>query len=519
MTRYIYYLLTFGFILLWSSCREDFEFSPSSGNLEFSVDTLFLDTLFTNISSSTFNVKVYNRSNDDIVIPNVGLALGEASDYRLNVDGIPGKIFNNIEIQAQDSIFIFVETTVDFSDLNTNTTDFVYTDQIEFDSNENQQTVELVTLVKDAKFILPNRDNTTRVVETLTLNIDGEPVETDMEGRELLPNELTFTNEKPYVIYGYAVVPEGETLNIEAGARIHFHENSGIIVSNNASIKVNGAFSNDQDTLENEIIFEGDRLETSFTNTPGQWGSIWLLNGSKDNVINYATIKNGTIGLLCEGDANQANKLNINNSQIYNFASFGILGRNTNIIGNNVVINNVGQSSIAGINGGSYNFTHSTLVNYWNNSSRQFPALLLNNNTITDSNSNTDLTQANFNNCIIYGNSRNEISLNDNEENAFNFKFTNCLVRLERRSNDNPNFDFNNTLLYQDNIFNDDPNFKDIELNNFIIGEESAAINKANPIFSNLIPLDILNIDRTIAPDIGAYQHVIFTEEDMNNMN
>ena len=99
---------------------------------------------------------------------------------------------------------------------------YLYTDQIEFDSNSNLQKVELVTLVKDAVFIYPNRDNTTKVIETLTLNIGGEQVETDLQGRELLPEELTFTNEKPYVIYGFAAVPNGETLTIDPGARIAF---------------------------------------------------------------------------------------------------------------------------------------------------------------------------------------------------------------------------------------------------------------------------------------------------------
>ena len=60
-------------INLWSSCRKDFEFSPSTGILEFSKDTVYLDTVFTNIGSSTYNLKVYNRSNNDIIIPTLDL--------------------------------------------------------------------------------------------------------------------------------------------------------------------------------------------------------------------------------------------------------------------------------------------------------------------------------------------------------------------------------------------------------------------------------------------------------------
>ena len=507
--------------MLWSSCRKDFEFSPSTGSLQFSKDTVYLDTVFTNIGSSTYNLKVYNKSDDDISIPAVRLALGETSNYRLSVDGTAGKSFNNIEVLAKDSLFIFIESTIDINNFTNPNGTYLYTDQIEFDAGSNLQKVELVTLVQDAVFIYPDRDNTTKVVETLTLDIGGELVETELQGRELLPTELTFTKEKPFVIYGFATVPNGETLTIEAGSRLHFHENSGIIVSNGASINVNGAYSNDLDLLENEVIFEGDRLEPGFSQVPGQWGTIWLLDGSVDNTINYATIKNSTIGVLSDGNPDEANdKLTITNTQIYNSSSFGVLGRNTSISGENVVINNSGLSSFAGTLGGKYNFTHSTIVNYWDNGFRQFPAVLLNNFVLDEDNVATiaDLTEANFNNCIIYGNDNPEILLDEIEDASvvFNFKFTNCLIRFEDNSNNftGVNYDFNDTAKYEGNIFNEDPNFKDVEFNELIIGDDSAANGQGLSSFATQIPFDILNVNRTSLPDLGAYQHITFPEDD-----
>lgn len=505
--------------MLWSSCRKDFEFSASTGNLEFSRDTVYLDTIFTNIGSSTYNLKVYNRSDDDITIPTVRLGLGNASQYRLSVDGLAGKTFENIELLANDSLFIFVETTVDINAVTTTNEEFLYTDQIEFDSDGNLQKVELVTLIKDAVFIFPERDGTTKIVETLTLNIGDAAVETELQGRELFDDELTLTNNKPYVIYGFAAVPSGETLTIDAGARLHFHENSGIIVQSGASIRVNGALSTDQDVLENEVIMEGDRLEPGFSNRPGQWGTIWLLDGSLNNTFNHVTIKNALVGILCDGNATN-NKLSISNSQIYNSGSFGILGRNTSITGENVVVHTAGQSALAATFGGSYNFTHCTITNYWQNGPRPLPALLVNNFIINEDETTvvTDLIEANFNNCIIYGNDNPEFLIDEIEDTSvsFNFKFTNCLVRFDDR-NDNftgPNFDFENTALYENVIFNQDPNFKDPENNMLIIGDDSAANGEANTNFSNLVPTDILGVNRTASPDIGAYQHVTFPEEE-----
>ena len=141
-------------LIFCSSCRNDFETVPSSGNLSFSKDTVYLDTTFTNIGSATYTLKVYNRSKKDLHIPEIKLGKGNDSQYRLMVDGKPGKTFKNVELLAQDSLFIFVETTIDYDKLAATENSFLYTDRIEFDNGSNQQKVELVTLVKDAVFYI-----------------------------------------------------------------------------------------------------------------------------------------------------------------------------------------------------------------------------------------------------------------------------------------------------------------------------------------------------------------------------
>lgn len=504
--------------MLWSSCRKDFDFSTSNGTLTFSKDTVYLDTVFSNIGSSTYNLKVYNNSNEDILIPSLTLAQGEASNYRLNVDGMSGKVFENVEILAKDSMYIFIETTIDYNDFKNPDATYLYTDEIEFTSGSHSQKVDLVTLVKDAVFIYPSKDDD-GIVETLTLDIDGQTVSTEIQGRYLTTEELNFTNEKPYVIYGYAAVPNNETLTIDAGSRLHFHANSGLFVGEGASLQVNGSYSTDQETLENEVVFEGDRLESDFSDVPGQWGTIWLYENSKNHTINYATIKNATVAILSEGNPNE-NKLVLNNTQIYNSSNFGILGRNTSITAENLIINNSGQSSFAATFGGRYNVTHATIANYWNNSYRQYPALLINNYLLDEEGTAfiTDLAEANFNNCIIYGNDNPEFVLDELEDEQvdFNFKFTNCLVRFQNTSSSNytgVNYDFDDVSHYENMIFNEDPEFKDANNNLLIIGENSKAINQGNSDFANQVPVDLLNNNRTASPDLGAYQHTIFEEE------
>ena len=528
MKTYLYFFLSLILLITWSSCRKDFTFSPSNGTLEFSKDTVYLDTVFTNIGSSTYNLKVYNRSNEDIVIPTLRLGQGQNSMYRLNVDGltgngpISGKEFENVELLAKDSMYIFIETTIDIQTLVSSETQFLYTDVIEFDSGSNQQIVDLVTLVKDAVFIYPQRylDSETgeMVIETLTFDVDGDgdDDETTIQGRFLTSEELTFTNEKPYVIYGYAAVDEGETLTIDPGARVHFHANSGLLITNNASLKVNGQPSADPELMEGQVIFESDRLEPVFEDVPGQWQTIWLFEGSTDNDINYATIKNSTVGILSDGDQDDPTKLTITNSQIYNSSNFGILGRGTSIYGENLVINNSGQSSFAGTYGGSYNFVHATIANYWNSSFRQFPSVFLNNYIIDeDQNVFTNpLEAANFTNCIIYGNDNPEFLLDQDSADDFNFKFTNCLIRFNDSNNNftGPLYDFNNTSLYENVEFNSNPEFLEPFNNKLQIPNGSPADGAA--IMFGILTTDILNTPRGASPDLGAYESIEFEEED-----
>lgn len=495
-------------ILLLSSCRDDFETVPSFGELTFSKDTVYLDTVFTNIGSSTYNLKVYNKSGKDIHIPSIALELGDLSDYRLNVDGVPGKSFQNVEILAKDSLYIFIETTIDYNAI----TSPIYTDKILFDNGENLQDVDLVTLVQDAYFLYPSKD-TEGVIETITLglNPEGEPIE--IQGF-FLDDDTTFTNEKPYVIYGYCAIPKDKTLTVEAGAKIHFHSNSGLIAYKDATLIIEGE-------LNNEVQIEGDRLEPSFTDVPGQWGAIWLRAGSKDHSINYASIKNASVGIIIDSlGSPTAPTLTIKNTELYNHSNYGILGRETNILGENIVINNAGFSSLACTVGGTYNFVHSTFGNYWNNGIRQFPTVLVNNFFTYDSDNTEivetrDLKAANFTNCIIYGSNNIELILDKVEGSAFNYNFKNNLLKFDDYNDsfaEIPEYDFDDIVHYQNNIFNLDPHFKDPYENSLIIGQESAGNNLADQQAANLIPIDILGMDRLISPDIGAYQHMIFED-------
>lgn len=498
-------LLFIGILCSICSCRSDFETVASSGNLVFSKDTVYLDTVFTNIGSSTYHLKVYNKSKNDIRIPNIQFSKGLNSKYRMTIDGMQGtngKIFRNVDILAKDSLYIFIETTANITDANP--ADFLYTDQIRFDSGENLQEVELITLIQDAIFLYPKRF-TNGTIETLPIeNQEIEGFYLD-ENDPINGNELHFTNTKPYVIYGYAAVPSGKTVVFDPGSRVHFHANSGLIVTDGATLNINGGISSST-KLENEVIFEGDRLEPEYSNVPGQWGTIWFTSGSSNHSINHLTIKNATIGLLVQN--NNESPFTIKNTQIYNSSNYGILAQTAKIEGENLVINNAGQANLACFYGGNYKFSHCTFNNNWNSS--QQVTVSINNHNLNAPSETKDLTAATFNNCIIYGSYSNALLLSKKTTAAFNYKFNNCLIKFDSDTT-NPDYQFDtDTAHYSDILLNKDPKFYNIQQNKLFIDNTSPAFAKGNPVF--MISSDILGKMRTSPPDLGAYQSSPFAK-------
>ena len=502
--RQYFILFIFGLLITFSSCRTDFDTVASSGNLKFSKDTVYLDTVFKNIGSGTYQLKVYNTSKDDISIPTIQLKNGLNSKYRMTVDGMSGnngKIFNKVTLLAKDSLYIFIETTADITDADP--TDFLYTDQIQFDSGANLQEVALVTLIQDAVFLYPkqNQDGSKEKITIDGKDVDGFYLD---ENSPVNGNELFFTNQKPYVIYGFGGVPESKTVTFEAGARVFFHANSGLYVANKASLQINGAVSA-TDKLENEVIFEGDRLESLYDNIPGQWNSVILANGSKNHSINHLTLKNGIIGLNFKSPNNDTT-IQIRNTQIYNCAEYGILAQNAHLNGENIVINYSGLASLSCVYGGNYLFTHCTFNNNWQGNSQL--AVNLSNTLAGATPESNPLTQATFNNCIIYGSASNEFNLNRNTSTAFVYQLNNCLLKFNS-STTNPDYQFKTDALhYNQIILNENPKFYNVTQNKLNINTTSAAFAKGNQAY--IIPLDIIGAVRTSPPDLGAYQSAVF---------
>jgi len=456
--------------MLNSGCRKDEFNTDPSFQLSFSNDTVIFDTVFTTIGSVTKTLLVHNTSNRKVNVESVRLAGGNSSPYRLNIDGVSAIEVKDLEIGANDSVYIFVKVTIDPKNQEN---PLVETDSIVFETNGNQQAVKLVAWGQDAHFY--NQDT--------------------------LRGNVIFTNQKPHVIYGDLVVDSLCDLVVEAGTKLYFHNNSGLLIRNSASIHVNG-------TLEEPILFRGDRLGVEHLSETGQWSGIVLESKSTGNEFTYADIQNGLYGIILDKSAIQdAPRLTLYNCIIHNMVNYGILSIQSNILALNCRITNCGGYTVA-IQGGKCEFRNSTLSNFWNASGRHYASMLLGNRYVDDSGKikPSPLVNAYFGNCIITGNGDDELEPDSLSGVAFHFLFDYCLVQTSLNSTHQASF--------TNCLFNKDAKFVEpwkgfFELDTLSPAKDAGAMSIINA-SPKPIDFDLKGISRMLdtGPDLGAYERI-----------
>lgn len=464
------------FLLSLLSCEDERYMNSPDARLKFSVDTITFDTIFTRIGSVTKHFTVYNPYEENVLISNIKLGSGDFSSFRLNIDGLTASEAYEVEVPAKDSIYIFVEVTID---PNGQDLPMVVQDSVIFTTNSNLQNIKLIAYGQDFKLIR------------------GETIET-----------TTWTSEKPYLVYDYAFVDSMSTLTIEPGTKIFFHKNAGFYVKGN--VRANGS-------ANNPIMFLPDRLEDEYENIPDQWNGIILFSGSHDNLFNHTVIKNANIGLQVGTIENEGYaSLKLSNSRIENMAYAGLFAMKSKITAFNAVIANCGFYAVALLVGGEYEFYHSTIANYWGNYSgkaRTTSSLVISNVLEIGQQDGSeklflgDLKKATFGNCIVFGNRSREIEIARNEDKEFNYYFDHCILQVPDTFNTSLKAHYNQ--VWKGQKF--DPLFVDpIKQYNYALDTLSPAKDVGSLIYSEIYSTDILNRDRTAdsGPDLGAYERV-----------
>jgi hypothetical protein len=461
VSRYLINILSLQNLLLLAilasglSCSlSDQEISTNpSHTLRFSTDTIFFDTIFTEIPSVTKRLRVYNDHNSAVSVATIALADPNTS-YLITVNGTEGTAFEATNILANDSILLLLKANIGNRD---SLSPYVVEDRLLFSTNGNSQEVSVFSWGQDANYL---KDS-------------------------VLACSTTWTAGKPYVIYDHILIDSLCTLNIESGTRIFSHLGSNIFIK--GSIKVNGA-------ADDRVLFINDRFDGNFGVYPGQWGGIVFLEGSKGNEIRYADVRNAEVGIwLGTPDDDNLADLVLENCIIENMSGSGVLAFTSDLEMTNCLLNNAGQFAFGGLAGGNYALLHNTFANYGFGFFKTEPTFVvtdqleLSDGSVIAGSVNLELT-----NNIIWGSSTDEITLLNEAGLAFILSISNNLLRTTDESFGGFN-----------NILNEDPLFIDPENFDYQLDSLSPAINSGASLG---IAIDLLGKTRSNPADIGAYE-------------
>jgi hypothetical protein len=462
------YIFGFFFILfciIQTSCKKDSFITSNEARVNITADSLKYDTVFTTAGSITKSFKIINENNQKLLLNKVKLMGGTASAYKMNVDGVATTDANNIEVAANDSIYVFVSVTINPTVANL---PFIVSDSIQVNYNGNNRYVQLQAFGQNAIFL---RNQT-------------------------ISSNTTWSNTKPYVILDGLKIATNTILTIPQGAKIYCHANAPILVD--GTLLVNG-------TKNNEVVFTGDRLDENYKDLPASWPGIYFREFSKNNVLQFAIVKNAYQAVVAEQPSVNVNpKLVLQQCIIDNSFKEGLLCVNTNVQANNCLISNCGNNVFISY-GGNYTFTNNTVATFSNKYiTHKNEVLGITNFFNATGGTLTANLNAVFRNNIFWGDN----GFVDNEVVTVKQGATTFNVLLENNLFRNLTVPTNATLT--NNITNQNPQFDSIDVAkhffNFRITKDAAApgINKG---LATSFVKDLDDATRSVGlPDLGCYE-------------
>lgn len=458
-------------VAMLPSCIEDGFTTSSSDVLAFNKDTIAFDTVITLQGTATKQMVVYNKSKKQINISSIKVAgLSSKGHFHLNVDGVRGDSFQNVEIRGNDSIYIFVEA---------------YLDEMEKDEP---------TLLEDLL-----QFETNGVTQNVLLSAWGQDVVRIMG--DTLSTTTRFTADKPYLIYDTMFVSPGVTITLAPGTTFLFHDKAAIRCA--GRMLANG-------TAEEPVTFRGDRLDhvvgtTSFDIMSGQWGGVIFTPPTMGNVLKHVIMKGSSIGMHCSayGDTTRC-ALKLVNCVLTNSSSTCLATAACYVQAIGTEFSDAAEE-VAYFAGGKVMASQCTFANNYLFVAPKYP--IVNIFDVEFDNGTIGKIKAYFDNCILYGLCP---ELNEGKLDDFNVYMRYCLFKSSGTDDNH----FINCIWEADPCF---LTVRDDHFFDYRLGNESGAIGKGNP---DLCPeearYDRYGNDRLArgAVDLGAYVWVLVPDED-----
>lgn len=453
--------------LMMVSCISDAVSTSSGDILTFSRDTVNFDTVFTDLGTPTARLVVRNKAKKAINISSIRFRRAD-TEFTLNVDGVSGKEFRNVEIMAQDSIYIFIECYIP------------------------QSQGDAVGLVSDNLEFVTNG-----VTQDVRVEAYGQNV-TRLRGRKIT-SDMRLTSDRPYVVFDSLVVERGAVLRIEPGTQVLFHDGARLTVR--GRIEAVGAPGK-------MIALRGDRLDNVLPDVKydimaGQWYGITIDRESFGNRLEYVDMRSTEIGLRVDSCADfSQSKLYLRNSWLHNSQGCVLESKYARVDAVGVCFSEAADAVVK-LRGGEHNFLQCTIANNYLFSAIRGNLLTLEHCLPSDmlSGNTMPLMKASFRNTIIYG-LAGDISPGDLTGSDVVLEY----VSLKSAGSDDANF----ISCFWDT----DPIFytnRPIYYFNYRLQPDSPVIHSGNVSFVTAeAERDMDGVSRTAtgAPSLGAYQFV-----------
>lgn len=447
------------------SCIEDgFDTSPSAQPV-FSVDTLDMGVTFTDQPTPTHRFVVHNRNSKLISISRIALRGDDGERFRINVDGFAGSEFADVEIRPNDSIFVFVEATL-----------------------PPNATPALTDVEGHLDF------TTNGVTSSVVLLLHGQ----DVERRRgyVVSQDERWDATYPYQIFDSLVVAKDATLTLDPGVTLHFHDK--------ASLRVYGTLIS-EGTMELPVNMCGDRTDNvvgdiSFDLMASQWDGLVLRPGSRGNRFVHTVVRNTVNGLV----ADSLSQATFVNCRLRNSVTYPLESRYADItlIGTEVA---EGSAGLFAMTGGNVTANHCTFANYYLFSALGGASLQFGHyDEESSTGAEAPYLQADFSNCIVYGNG---LDLGEGDFTGTNVFFRSTVLKSEGSDDDN----------FIGCIWDTDPLYGTVRqeyLFDYRLKPDSPVAGMANPELT--LPeaaTDPYGYARLPLPTPGAYQMPLPTEE------
>lgn len=442
------------------ACIEDGITTSPADQPEFSTDTLDFGDRFTDEMTATMRLMVYNRHDKIISISDI--AVDDASSpFVLNVDGMSGRRFSNVEVRPNDSIYVLVSANLPATG--------------SYTPAETKANLQFTT------------NGVTRSVVLRASSFDAERL-TDLE----ITSDEVWEADRPRIIRGELRVAEGASLTLRPGTVLYF--------SDKASLNVEGRLLS-EGTAEKPVTMRGSRIDNvlgdiSFDLMSNQWTGVRFAPTSSGSTMSYTTVCNTTSGVRADSTS-----LSLTNCRLRNSGSHVLQAKDADIHAVGCEFAEA-ASSLLKINGGTLNLTNCTLSNYYLFSAITGAALQFihtgPDNTDPDDDATRPYVNAFICNSIIYG-SMSECNMKNLTGAAIEFR--NCLMRSKGTDDDN----------FIDILWDTDPMFytdRSAYIFDYRLRPESPAIGRSLQMTGALqLPAtDYYGTPRPAPASLGAYE-------------